>query len=77
MVTEVSVRIKIILLLGSEVAKFVEKNFVKELKKLETFKKKDYRTCLQDVFLKLDQLMFDQGRQVIAWQDGSLRPLVI
>ena len=32
--------------IGSEVAIFVEKYFIKELKKLESFKKKDYRTSL-------------------------------
>lgn len=40
--------------IGSEVAKFVEKHFIKELKKLESFKKKDYRACLVDCFLKMD-----------------------
>lgn len=32
--------------IGSEVALFVAKHFIKELKKLESFKKKDYRTSL-------------------------------
>jgi serine/threonine protein phosphatase PrpC len=35
----------------------VAKNFIKELKKLESFKKKDYRLSLQECFLKMDQLM--------------------
>ena len=41
-------------IIGSEVALFVEKNFIKELKKLESFKKKDYRTSLIEIFLKMD-----------------------
>lgn len=40
--------------IGSEVAVFVEKHFVKELKKLESFKKKDYKQSLIDIFLKMD-----------------------
>jgi serine/threonine protein phosphatase PrpC len=39
------------------VAHYVQKNFVKELKKLESFKRKDYKTSLQECFLKLDQIM--------------------
>jgi hypothetical protein len=40
--------------IGSEVAKYVEKYFIKELKKLESFKKKDYRSSLSEIFLKMD-----------------------
>lgn len=36
---------------------YVQKHFIKELKKLESFKKKDYRLSLQDCFMKMDQLM--------------------
>ena len=39
---------------GSEVAMYVEKHFIKELKKLESFKKKDYRASLIEIFLKMD-----------------------
>ena len=46
--------------IGPEVAKYVEKNFVKELKKLESFKKKDYRASLQDCFMKMDILMLSK-----------------
>ncbi len=33
------------------------KHLVKELKKLESFKRKDYKMSLQEIFLKLDQQM--------------------
>jgi hypothetical protein len=33
-------------ILGSEVAQYVAKHFIKELKKLESFKRKDYRLSL-------------------------------
>ena len=39
---------------GSEVAMYVEKHFIKELKKLESFKKTDYRASLIEIFLKMD-----------------------
>jgi hypothetical protein len=32
--------------IGAEVAQFVAKHFIKELKKLESFKRKDYRMSL-------------------------------
>ena len=43
--------------LGAEVAKYIEKHFIKELKKTDAYKKKDYRNALSDVFMKLDQAM--------------------
>jgi len=39
------------------VAYFVEKHFVRELKKLDSFRKKEYRLCLQECFMKMDSLM--------------------
>jgi hypothetical protein len=47
-------KIVVITCVGSEVALYVEKHFIKELKKLESFKKKDYRASLIEIFLKLD-----------------------
>lgn len=38
-------------------AQYVAKHFVKELKKLDSFKKKDFRQSLQEVFMKMDQMM--------------------
>ena len=45
------------LILGQEVALWVKENFKKELVKLASFKSKCYKEALEDVFLKLDQLM--------------------
>jgi hypothetical protein len=37
---------------------------VKELKKLESFKKKDYKSALQECFMRMDQLMLSkEGRK--------------
>ena len=41
-------------IIGSEVAKYIEKHFIRELKKTDAYKKKDYRNALQDCFMKLD-----------------------
>lgn len=63
--------------IGHEVAQYVEKHFVKQLKALESFKKKDYRTALQELFLKLDVLMLTKEGQkelqrlAAAPQNGS------
>jgi len=46
--------------LGGEVALFVKNHFIKELKKLESFKKKDYRVSLQEAFLKMDTMMLSK-----------------
>jgi len=48
---------------GHEVAQYVAKHFIKQLKALESFKKKDYRTALQELFLKLDVLMLAKEGQ--------------
>jgi hypothetical protein len=48
------------------VALFVKKYFIKELKKLESFKKKDYKTALTECFLKMDSLMLSkEGKKEI------------
>ena len=47
----------VVLALGQEVALWVKENFKKELVKLASFKSKCYKEALEDVFLKLDQLM--------------------
>jgi serine/threonine protein phosphatase PrpC len=45
----------------------VAKNFIKELKKLDSFKKKDFRLSLQECFLRMDQLMLTkEGKKEIA-----------
>ena len=49
---------------GPEVAQFVELHFVSELKKLELFKKGDYKNALIECFLKMDTLMItNAGRK--------------
>jgi protein phosphatase 1G len=48
---------------GSEVALYVKKHFIPELKKLESFKKKDYRKALEEVFLKMDVVMLSKEGQ--------------
>jgi serine/threonine protein phosphatase PrpC len=42
---------------GCEVARFVEAHLVDELKKLETFKKGNYKQALIDTFLILDKML--------------------
>jgi serine/threonine protein phosphatase PrpC len=45
----------------------VAKHFIKELKKLESFKRKDYRTSLQECFMKMDTLMLTkEGKKELA-----------
>jgi serine/threonine protein phosphatase PrpC len=43
-----------VFLIGADVAKFVAKYFIRELKKLESFKKKDYKNSLMGCFLRMD-----------------------
>lgn len=38
----------------------MKKYFIKELKKLESFKKKDYKTALTECFLKMDTMMLSK-----------------
>jgi len=42
---------------GSEVAKFCEKYFVKELIGNKNFKEKNYSEALKETFLKMDELL--------------------
>ncbi len=52
---------------GQEVALFVEKHFIEELKKLDTFKKGNYKQCLIDTFLLLDRMLIsDAGKKELA-----------
>lgn len=41
---------------GREVAKFVEKHFVDELKKNPNFTSGNYQTALEETFMKMDEL---------------------
>ena len=42
----VSLLTLVVSIIGGEVALYVQKNFIKELKKLESYKRKDYRLSL-------------------------------
>ena len=53
--------------LGGEVALFAQKYLVVELRKLENFKKKDYRSALTDVFMKMDIMMLTkEGKKELS-----------
>lgn len=45
------------LFVGREVAYYVRDRFGEELKKLQSFKDKDYPTALKEVFIKMDELL--------------------
>lgn len=42
---------------GKEVAQFVEKHFVEEIKNFEEFKNKNFAAALEKAFFKMDELM--------------------
>ena len=42
---------------GQEVAKFVEKNFIRELEKLIKINKKDYKTALTQAYIEMDKII--------------------
>ncbi len=49
---------------GSEVAKFVGRHFVEELKKNKAFQSEDYKTALIQTFLLMDQMLIaDAGKK--------------
>lgn len=43
--------------LGKEVALYVKDRYVEELKKLQSFKNKDYYNALKESFIKIDELL--------------------
>ena len=52
---------------GQEVAIYVEKHFIEELKKLENFKKGNYKQALIEVFLLIDKMLVsDAGKKELA-----------
>lgn len=52
---------------GSEVAKFVQKHFVKEIKKNESFKRKNYKQALAETFVYMDTLLLSkEGKKDLA-----------
>ena len=46
---------------GCEVAKFVGKHFVPEIKKNENFKRGDYKNALIENFLLMDQMVISES----------------
>ncbi len=62
---------------GCEVARFVEKLLVDELKKNDSFKKGNYKQALIDVFLALDKLLLTEtGKKElvkISQKHGSMQ----
>ena len=54
---DMEVRISYLKVLGREVAYYVRDRFIDELKKLPTFKSKDYGTALREAFIKMDDLL--------------------
>ena len=43
--------------IGREVAYYVRDRYVDELKKLQSFKNKDYNNALKESFIKIDDLL--------------------
>ena len=54
---EVRIFVLFIFRLGDEVAHFVEKHLCKNLKALDSYKKKEFKTALEECFMKMDELM--------------------
>jgi serine/threonine protein phosphatase PrpC len=48
---------------GSEVAKFVQNHFTKNLVNCAAYRRKDYKLALENTFLKMDRLLLtDKGK---------------
>ena len=47
----------IMILIGREVALYVKDRYIDELKKLQSFKNKDYYNALRESFIKIDDLL--------------------
>jgi hypothetical protein len=43
--------------IGQEVALYTKEKFIIELKKLQSFKARDYSTALREVFIAMDELI--------------------
>ena len=43
--------------LGREVALYVKEHFVDELKKLDSFKKRDFQGALREIFIRMDEML--------------------
>ncbi len=52
---------------GQEVAIFTERHFVDEIKKMDNFKKGNYKQSLIDIFLLIDKMLVsDAGKKELA-----------
>jgi len=52
---------------GKEVACYVKKHLAEELLKLDSYKKGDYKAALEEIFLKVDELLItESGRKELA-----------
>jgi len=52
---------------GKEVACFTKNHLAEEIMKMESFKKGDYKSCLEETFLKMDELLTTpNGRKELA-----------
>ena len=58
---------------GKEVALFVEKHFVEELKKNTKFQSKNFKDALIETFLKMDQMIMTQegSKEVANFKGGD------
>jgi len=52
--------LKSLSIIGSEMAWFVREHLVDELKKLESFRQREYEQCLKDIYLKMDDMIKTQ-----------------
>lgn len=69
--TEVHIIFKA-LILGREVALYVKDRFIDELKKLDSYKAKDYSKALREVFIKMDDMLLTpQGKKDITKYSAS------
>jgi serine/threonine protein phosphatase PrpC len=59
--------------IGKEVALYVKDKYVAELKKLTSFKNKDYATALKESFIKIDELLKSPAglKEILKYQTNS------
>lgn len=69
MVMEVKIKI---IHIGKEVAAYVEKHFIEELKKNKNFQAQNFEAALGEVFLKMDEIMVTpQGQKEVISLKGD------
>ena len=66
------IEILITKLIGREVALLVKDRYIEELKKLPSFKQKDYFNALKDSFIRIDEILKSpQGKKDILKYSAS------